>query len=79
MTQGGIKERMYAARTGYRQEQDTKMKSLEAENADLRNQIAQQQAAYDDLRQRALRAYNALKEENQNLRQEIESLKHRTP
>lgn len=79
VTQGGIKERMYAARTGYRQEQDAKMKSLEAENADLRNQIAQQQAAYDDLRQRALRAYNALKEENQNLRQEIESLKHRTP
>lgn len=79
VTQGGIKERMYAARTGYRQEQDAKMKSLEAENADLRNQLAQQQAAYDDLRQRALRAYNALKEENRNLRQEIESLKHRTP
>lgn len=30
--EGGIKERMYAARTGYRQQQDARLKKLEAEN-----------------------------------------------
>ena len=46
VTEGGIKERMYAARTGYRQQQDTYMRSLEernkqleAENAALKKQI----------------------------------------
>lgn len=34
--QGGIKERMYAARTGYRQEKDTRLAALEAENKQLR-------------------------------------------
>lgn len=34
--QGGIKERMYAARTGYRQEQDIRLAALEAENKQLR-------------------------------------------
>ena len=33
---GGLKERMYAARTGYRQQQDDHMKALEAENARLK-------------------------------------------
>ena len=36
--QGGIKERMYAARTGYRQEQDTHLAALEAENKQLREE-----------------------------------------
>ena len=36
VTEGGIKERMYAARTGYRQAQDAKLKSLEEENARLK-------------------------------------------
>jgi len=31
VTQGGIKERMYRARTGYRQQQDERLKQLEAE------------------------------------------------
>ena len=39
VTEGGIKERMYAARTGYRQEQDARMKALEAENAALKKRI----------------------------------------
>ncbi len=46
VTEGGIKERMYAARTGYRQQQDAYMRSLEernkqleAENAALKKQI----------------------------------------
>lgn len=34
--QGGIKERMYAARTGYRQEQDRLLATLKAENQALR-------------------------------------------
>ncbi len=34
--EGGIKERMYAARTGYRQQQDARLKALEAENARLK-------------------------------------------
>ena len=41
VTEGGIKERMYAARTGYRQEQDARMKALEAENAALKRRIAE--------------------------------------
>ena len=41
VTEGGIKERMYAARTGYRQEQDARMKALEAENASLKQRIAE--------------------------------------
>ena len=36
ITEGGIKERMYAARTGYRQEQDAHLRALEAENQQLR-------------------------------------------
>ena len=34
--EGGIKERMYAARTGYRQQQDARLKALEAENQQLK-------------------------------------------
>lgn len=41
VTEGGIKERMYAARTGYRQAQDARMKALEAENAALKKRIAE--------------------------------------
>ena len=40
VTEGGIKERMYAARTGYRQDQDERMQQLEAENAALRTENA---------------------------------------
>ncbi len=39
VTEGGIKERMYAARTGYRQGQDERLKYLEQENALLRGEI----------------------------------------
>lgn len=34
--EGGIKERMHAARTGYRQQQDARLKALEAENQRLK-------------------------------------------
>lgn len=46
--QGGIRERMYAARTGYRQEQDARLRTLEtaypqlqAENEQLKKEIEQ--------------------------------------
>lgn len=40
VTEGGLKERMYAARTGYRQGQDERLKMLEEENAALKQEIA---------------------------------------
>ena len=39
VTEGGIKERMHAARTGYRQEVDARMRALETENAALKKRI----------------------------------------
>lgn len=36
--EGGIKERMYAARTGYRQEQEARQRALETENKALKAQ-----------------------------------------
>lgn len=39
VTQGGVKERMHAARTGYRQEQDRWLQALEEENRQLRAQV----------------------------------------
>ncbi len=39
VTEGGVKERMYAARTGYRKQQDEYMHSLEAENQRLKNEL----------------------------------------
>lgn len=38
--EGGIKERMHSARTGYRQQQDARLKALEAENQRLRAENA---------------------------------------
>lgn len=42
--QGGIKERMYAARTGYRREQDRLLAQLKTENAQLRAEVARLKA-----------------------------------
>jgi cell division protein FtsB len=39
VTQGGIKERMHAARTGYRQEQDAEFGRLKQEVATLKQEI----------------------------------------
>jgi len=38
VTEGGIKERMHAARTGYRQEVDARLKALEEENRRLKKE-----------------------------------------
>ena len=77
--QGGIKERMYAARTGYRKQQDEKMKHLESENTSLKAENASLKAAadhwkakYNDLRIRALNAYNKQQEEIKRLRDKLE-------
>lgn len=72
VTEGGIKERMYKARTGYRQEQDQLMVALKTENGALRQQLAKLQSSYDDLRARALKAYNEQKAEIEKLKGEIE-------
>ncbi|MBE6319876.1 MAG: hypothetical protein E7075_02810 [Bacteroidales bacterium] len=39
VTEGGIKERMYAARTGYRQQQDQRMQSMQRELEQLRQAL----------------------------------------
>ena len=77
--QGGIKERMYAARTGYRKQQDEKMKNLESENASLKAENASLKAEadhwkakYNDLRTRALNAYNKQQEEIKELKDKLE-------
>ena len=64
VTQGGIKERMHAARTGYRKQQDKRLAELEKAVPTLQQQLAQAQAEaakwkamYEDLKQRALKAY----------------------
>lgn len=46
VTEGGIKERMHSARTGYRQEQDAKMAALEQENQRLKALLQQHGIPY---------------------------------
>ena len=77
VTQGGIKERMHAARTGYRERQDRRLAELEQAVPALQQQLAQAQAEaagwkakYEDLKQRALNTYNQQKEEIERLKKE---------
>ncbi|MBO4800974.1 MAG: four helix bundle suffix domain-containing protein [Bacteroidaceae bacterium] len=77
VTQGGIKERMHAARTGYRQQQDRRLVDLEQTVPVLQQQLAQAQAEaaewktkYEDLKQRALNAYNQQQEEIERLKKQ---------
>ena len=46
VTKGGIKERMYAARTGYRQGIDNRLKALEAENERLKKILREHGIAF---------------------------------
>lgn len=78
ITQGGIKERMHRARTGYRQQQDERLRQLETELPQLKQQLAEAQqsaahwqAAYNDLKQRALKAYYSQQEEIKQLKQRL--------
>ena len=105
VTEGGIKERMYKARTGYRQKQDERLKQLEEENPrlikqilELKEQLENQkkqlenqkrqlenqkkqlenalslatkwQAAYEDLKHRALKAYYEQQAEIERLKKD---------
>lgn len=77
ITEGGIKERMYRARTGHLNEQDAHISHLEADNAQLRANIDAWARAYDELKQRALRAYNDQKEEIAALKARLNELEGR--
>ena len=79
VTQGGIKERMHAARTGYRQQQDKRLAELEQAGPTLQQQLEQAQAEaakwkemYEDLKQRALKAYQEQQEEKERLKKHFE-------
>lgn len=50
VTEGGIKERMHAARTGYRQQQDQRMQSMQRELEQLRQALQQKDAEIQRLR-----------------------------
>jgi len=51
ITEGGIKERMHAARTGYRQQQDQRMQSMQRELEQLRCALQQKDAEIQHLRE----------------------------
>ena len=50
VTEGGIKERMYAACTGYRQELDAHLRALETENQQLKAEIQRLKAEIAELK-----------------------------
>ncbi len=56
VTEGGIKERMHAARTGYRQQQDAHMRALEAENQQLKKENAILKQRIEELQEEIERA-----------------------
>ena len=75
ITEGGIKERMHAARTGYRQQQEKRLAELEQSVPALQQQLTQAQAEvdewkakYEDLKQRALNAYHEQQKEIEKLK-----------
>ena len=76
VSEGGIKERMHQARTGYRQQQDSRLAELERAVPVLQQQLAQAQAEvaqwkakYEDLKQRALSTFLQQKDEIEQLKQ----------
>lgn len=78
VTEGGVKERMHRARTGYREQQDKLLASLQEENRllkqqqkDLQEEIFRWKTKYEDLKQRALKAYNEQQEQIQELRHRL--------
>ncbi len=71
VTQGGIKERMHKVRTSYRRGQDELIVQLQ-EQLEAANAAADQsEAAYHDLKQRALKAYYQQQEEIKSLKQQL--------
>ena len=72
VTEGGIKERMHQARTGYRKQQEERLAELELLVPQLEQQLAEAQAAYEDLKQRALKAYYKQQEEIEALKKRLQ-------
>lgn len=68
--QGGIKERMYAARTGYRQQQD---QLLRQQSAQIQQQSAQQQEQQKQLQEQQ-KQIQALQSQQQILQSQIQHL-----
>ena len=66
--EGGIKERMHKARTGYRQQQDERLHALEQHLATAQAEAKHWKEAYDDLRARALKSYHEQQAEIARLR-----------
>lgn len=71
VTQGGIKERMHQARTGYRRRQDEQMSQLQQKLESAQARATQWEAAYQDLKERALKAYYRQQEEIKALKEEL--------
>ena len=76
--EGGVKERMHKARTDYRRQQDERLAELERTLPQLQQQLtaAQKEAAdwktaYEDLKQRALKAYYQQQEEIKELKKKL--------
>lgn len=81
VAEGGIKERMYKARTGYRQQQDARLKQLETDFPRLESALAEARsdaekwrAAYENLKQRALKAYYSQQDEIKMLKEKLKEL-----
>ena len=79
--EGGVKERMHKARTDYRRQQDERLAELERTLPQLQQQLAAAQeevahwkAAYEDLKQRAVKAYNQQQDEIKELKKRLEGL-----
>ena len=77
VTEGGIKERMHKARSGYREQQDARLAELEQAVPTLQQQLAQAQAEaaewkakYEDLKQRAIAHCQKQEEEIERLKKE---------
>lgn len=81
ITEGGIRERMHRARTAYRQQQDARLKQLEEELPRLKQALAEAQAeaakwkaAFEDIKQRALKAYYRQEAEIKGLKEKLDGL-----
>ena len=77
--EGGVKERMHKARTDYRRQQDERLAELERTLPQLQQQLAAAQeeaahwkAAYEDLKQRAVKAYYQQQDEIKELKKRLE-------
>lgn len=79
ITEGGIRERMHRARTGYRNEQDARLKELESKVpllekalAKAQDEASRWQASYNELKERALKAYYKQQDEIEKLRKRLD-------